>query len=71
MQPWQCLSKKITLATPLPCEGKKVRRPQSLAVIGDLSEDQIACAHAPFITLRMQRSMRESLGLAYLPQGQN
>ena len=44
-------------------------RPQSLAVIGDLSEDQIACSHAPFITLRMQRSMRKFLlGLANLPR---
>ena len=57
--------KKYTLDTPLPCGGEE-GRPQSLAVTGDLSEDQIACTHAPFITLRMQRSMRESLGLAYI-----
>ena len=61
---------KYTLAAPLPY-GREEGRPQSLAVTGDLSEDQIACTHAPFITLRMQRSMRELLGLANLPQGQH
>ena len=33
------------MPTPLPC-GRKEGRSQSLAVTGDLSEDQIACAHS-------------------------
>ena len=30
--------------------------------------DQRACTHAPFIILRMQRSMRKMLGLAIFPK---
>ena len=52
-------------------KGREEGMPQSLAVTGDLSEDQIPWTHAPSITQRMQRSMRKSLGLANLPQGQH
>ena len=48
--------------------GKKVGHMQSLVVsnwrsLCGSNVGQIACTHAPFITQRMQRSMRELLGL--------